>query len=271
MEDKLTPKSYVILKISIAIISSISILGAAYISVLPELIKPTNTPIITTSTSIPTSTPSSTSVTTFNLTPTVFQATVMASSTPVNPVSFEPKQPPGLIKNDISNNFIFNIMLYWVIVPLLFMSILFFDFILMMGQENTQKRIQVIAGGTAGFIISSILIMLDNDFGGVFPELVDCTLNSGLSAMFFMLFLGFFILFVVDLLLRRKVVPFIVMGNIAVINITIYLLISTNTNKSIIIIALISFFVGIIIYYMLFGERVQHYTANAFRPPQNDE
>ena len=165
-----------------------------------------------------------------------------------------------------------DILTYWIILPLLFILILFFDFILLMGQENTQKRIQVMAGAIAGFLMSIVLIILDTDFEGIFPPLVDTTLDNSLGAMLFMLFLGFLSLFVVDLLLKKRVVPFLVMGNIMGIAMTIYQLTSTKINKSITIVAPVSFLIGIIVYYMLFGERVQHYIANAlFSSSQSEQ
>lgn len=115
MENKSDPKLYAVVMISVAVISCLGVLGAAFINVLPDLIKPTpvlDTPTLFTTNTLITNTLSPVSTPTFlsTSTPVPVQTTLPETSISSSP---EPKLSTDLTRSDEFNSPILKKMWFW--------------------------------------------------------------------------------------------------------------------------------------------------------------
>jgi len=147
-------------------------------------------------------------------------------------------------------------MVTYVIVPLLYVAIVAFDVLLIVRQQSLKRRLQAIAGAVAGFLGAMVILLLDVEFQGLINEpSVAPQLDQVWPWAIIVAFIGFGLLLIIDLLLKRGV-PFIIGFTIAGVFISGYYIFSLTLLRVTASVSAIGFLIGIIIYFIFFPTRI---------------
>jgi hypothetical protein len=146
-------------------------------------------------------------------------------------------------------------IVYYFILPAIYLLILLFDFNLVRRGQSQTERIQMLLGVVAGILTSVVVIMLDleTDLFSVLIDLPDPTSIAAIWPYVVIAFLlGVFLMLIIHLLLRvQKILSFVVMFNILGIIASGYFLVSLSNIRTIFAVSSLGFLVGIVIYFML--------------------
>ena len=165
---------------------------------------------------------------------------------------------------------IVNFFVFFILVPLIYLAILFFDFMLIARTKTLINRWRNIAGVFVGFLISVIVIMLDQNYGSVIPNLIGDEYETAWSSAVIFGVIGFLVLLGIDFLLRRGVAAFVIIFTVVGVFLSAYFLISLSSIRTATAVTTIGFLVGVILYFVLFPTRIFN-TIRSSEEPSADE
>jgi hypothetical protein len=149
---------------------------------------------------------------------------------------------------------IIQFLVLFILVPLLYIGIILFDGLLIIRASTLTGRWRNLASIFAGFLISVIIILLDQNYSGILTKKIS-TFDSLLWISIIFALIGFLSLLMMDLLLKRGVVPFVILYNVVAVLVSAYFLIS-SPERTTSTIAFVSLMVGIILYLIIFPSRL---------------
>ena len=138
-----------------------------------------------------------------------------------------------------------------------YLVILLFDILLLRRSRTLVARWRSLAGMVAGFLISVIVILLDQFYGPIIhltEQNNNITSVWPLSVIYALI--GFVALLIIDFLLGRGFAPFIILITTIAVYVSAYFLITLSENRIPIIMGTIGFLIGLIIYFMMFPARI---------------
>jgi hypothetical protein len=153
-------------------------------------------------------------------------------------------------------NLIETLVLY-ILVPLFYLSILLFDFILIVRSRTLENRWRNLAGVMVGFLIGTVVTLLDQNFGLFMKSIENYTLESFWLGSVIFAVTGFLALTFIDFLLRRGVVSFVIVFTVAGIVISGYFLLFA-ANRLLISTITMGFVVGSVLYFIIFPTRISN-------------
>jgi hypothetical protein len=148
-------------------------------------------------------------------------------------------------------------LVFYVIVPVIYIAILAFDTILIIRASTLTNRWRGLAAILAGFLTSAVIILLDQVYGGLFSKMPPIeSLEQVWPAAVIMVLVGFFLLLIIDLLLRKGVVPFVILFTVAGVMVSGYYLLTLTQLRTLMAVGAIGFVVGTLIYFMVFPNNI---------------
>ena len=149
---------------------------------------------------------------------------------------------------------IIQVMVYWFVLPVIFILILLFDLNLVRTSDSREQRFRMLLGVIGGFILAVIVMLLDQSTN-IFRDwpLPDPNRIDQVWPFVVIAFLaGVLLLFVIHQLLRAQVVlSFIVMFTVIAIIVAVYFLLTISEIRSVVAVSALGFLAGLIIYLML--------------------
>jgi len=138
------------------------------------------------------------------------------------------------------------------IVPVMYLIILLFAFLLIRGAPNIELRIRSLVGVLGGILFALAFVIVDVTATGFAEWSVDPT-NVFIVVPFGIVsaIIGFFILFAIDIFLRRGAAAFVVFFIVWVSLVSGYFLIRASELRSIISLSTITFLLGNVVYVLM--------------------
>lgn len=138
------------------------------------------------------------------------------------------------------------------IIPVMYLIILLFAFLLIRGTPTMELRIRSLVGVLGGILFALAFIIVDvtaTGFAGwaADPTNVFIVVPFGIASAI----VGFFILFAIDVFLRRGAAAFVVFFIVWVSLVSAYFLIRASELRSIISLSTVTFLLGNVIYVLM--------------------
>lgn len=152
---------------------------------------------------------------------------------------------------------IIQFVVFALIVPLIYIALIAFDVLLVIKASNLQNRYRGLGGFMLGLLITIVIILLDQAFGGLIKESpAPLELDTVWPIAVILTVIGFVVLLAIDLLLRRGVIPFIIAFTVCGMLISGYYLLTLTQLRTATAVGAIGFMIGIIIYFIMFPTRI---------------
>ncbi len=147
-------------------------------------------------------------------------------------------------------------VIYFLIVPVMYLGIIVFDFMLILRAKKLYNRWQGLSGAFAGLLIALMFMLLDQSYEII--KVAPPTINLQQVWPYAVIagVLGFTLMIFIDIFLQRGAVGFVILANVGVLLVSAYYLIIQSENRLPATIAIIGLLVGIIIYFILFPTRI---------------
>src|SRR6266498_1085281 len=146
---------------------------------------------------------------------------------------------------------------FYIVVPLIYLAILLFDYLLIAKARTLENRLRSLGGILTGFLMAVVVILLDLNYGPLVSlppqssELQEVWLSAAIFAL-----IGFILLLMIDFLLRRGIVPFVIMFTITGTMLSVYFMVRLSAIRTMVAISTIGFLVGTITYFIIFPSRI---------------
>lgn len=152
---------------------------------------------------------------------------------------------------------IMSFFVFFILVPTIYIAIILFDLLLIARTRTVQQRLRSLAGVLVAFLVSVIVILLDQSFGPLIKiSIPSNAFEISWSSAVIALFIGFMILLGLDFLVSRGIVPFVILFTIAGVLLSAYFLLSLSEIRTTTAITTMGFLVGVILYFMIFPTRI---------------
>ncbi|MBW7943296.1 MAG: hypothetical protein H3C64_13150 [Candidatus Kuenenia stuttgartiensis] len=138
------------------------------------------------------------------------------------------------------------------VVPLMYVIILVFAFLLIRRAPTMELRIRSLVGVLGGILLALAFVIVDVTATGFAESSVDPT-NVFIVVPFGIVsaIVGFFILFAIDIFLRRGAAAFVVFFIVWVSLVSAYFLIRASELRSIISLSTVTFLLGNVVYVLM--------------------
>jgi len=151
---------------------------------------------------------------------------------------------------------IIQFFVFFILVPAIYLAILAFDLLLIIRAKSLEQRWRSIAGVLVGFLITVIVVLLDQNVQPIIPRTVGDAFDTAWSSAVIAAVLGFLVLLGIDFLLRRGVISFIILFTVSGVLLSGYFLVNLTNIKTTTAVSTIGFLVGIILYFIFFPSRI---------------
>lgn len=161
----------------------------------------------------------------------------------------------NIITLNLEANTMINILepfVYYFIVPLMYLLIVGTAVVLVVKAKTREMRARTILGAFGGLLFALVFIILDITTTGIASLTVDPR-NFYAVVPFALIggIFGFFLLFIIDLLLQKGAVAFVVLFLISASAVSAYFLITASEMRSIISVVTIMFVFGNVVYVLM--------------------